>query len=76
MRSKRDSLKFAKILTNQIFEIASHLEQFPKLDRIVPEYKDPNLQEIIYKNYRFIYLIKKKHVEIISVIHGSHKLKI
>jgi len=72
----KDSLKYAKILTNQIFEMASHLEQFPKLGRIVPEYKDPNLREIIYKNYRIIYLIKKKNIEIISVIHGSHKLKI
>ena len=39
----KDSLKFAKILANQIFEMASHLEQFPKLGRIVPEYKNPNL---------------------------------
>ena len=39
----RDSPKFAKILINQIFEIARHLEQFLKLVRIVPEYNNPNL---------------------------------
>jgi len=70
----RDSPKFAKILVNQIFETARHLEQFPKLGRIVPEYNNPDLREIIYKNYRIVYLIKKEQLEIISIIHGSRKL--
>jgi len=43
----KDSPKYAKILMNQIFEMASHLEQFPKLGRKVPEYDDPNLRDII-----------------------------
>jgi len=72
----RDSPKFAKILVNQIFEMAGHLEQFPKLGRIVPEYNNPDLREIIYKNYRIIYLIKKEQLEIISIIHGSRKLNL
>ena len=72
----RDSPKFAKILVNQIFETARHLEQFPKLGRIVPEYNNPDLREIIYKNYRIVYLIKKEQLEIISIIHGSRKLNL
>ena len=51
------------------------LKQFPMFGRKVPEYSDPSLREIIYKNYRIIYLVKHKHLEIISVIHGSRKLK-
>ncbi len=72
----RDSPKYASILIKQIFELANNLEDFPKLGRIVPEYKDPNLRELIYKNYRIIYLIKKEYLEIISVFHGSRKLKL
>ncbi len=72
----RDSPKFAKILINQIFEMARHLEQSPKLVRIVPEYNNPNLRVLIYKNYRIVYLVKKEHYEIISVIHGSRKLNL
>ena len=72
----RDSPKFAKILVNQIFETARHLEQFPKLGRIVTEYHNPDLREIIYKNYRIVYLIKKEQLEIISIIHGSRKLNL
>jgi len=72
----RDSPKFAKILVNQMFETARHLEQFAKLGRIVPEYDNPDLREIIYKNYRIIYLIKREQLEIISIIHGSRKLNL
>jgi len=39
----KDSPKFANILINQIFEMARHLEQFPKFGRIVPEYNNPDL---------------------------------
>ncbi len=44
----RDSPKYANILIKQIFEMVSHLEQFPKIGRKVPEYNDPNLREILY----------------------------
>jgi addiction module RelE/StbE family toxin len=72
----KDSPKFATIFVNQIFETIRHLEQFPKLGRIVPEYNNPDIREIIYKNYRIIYLLKIEQLEIISVIHGSQKLNI
>ncbi len=72
----KDSPKYAQILVKQIYEMISHLEQFPKFGRKVPEYNDPNLREILYKNYRIIYLIKQKHIEIISIIHGSRLLKL
>ncbi len=72
----KDSPKYAQILVKQIYEMISHLEQFPKFGRKVPEYNDPNLREILYKSYRIIYLIKQKHIEIISIIHGSRLLKL
>ena len=70
----KDSLRYAEILVSQVYEMVSHLTQFPKLGRKVPEYNNPNLREILYKNYRIIYLIKNDHLEIISIIHGSRKL--
>jgi len=72
----KDSPKYAQILVNQVFEMVNHLKEFPKFGRKVPEYNNPNLREIIYKNYRIVYLIKTKHIEIISIIHGSRRLKI
>jgi plasmid stabilization system protein ParE len=68
--------KYAQILVKQIYEMVTYLENFPKFGRKVPEYNDTNLREILYKNYRIIYLIKENHLEIISIIHGSRKLKL
>ena len=72
----KDSLRYAEILISQIYELVGHLTQFPKIGRVVPEYDNPDLREILYKNYRIIYLIKKEHLEIISIIHGSRKLNL
>jgi addiction module RelE/StbE family toxin len=72
----KDSPKYAEILVNQVYEMVSHLEEFPKIGRKVPEYDDPNIREIVYKNYRIIYLVKETHLEVISIIHGSKMLKI
>ena len=71
-----DSPKYAQILVKQIYEMVGHLKQFPKLGRKVPEYGDPELREILFKTYRIIYLVKKEHLEIISIIHGSRKLNL
>ena len=65
----KDSPKYAQILVKQIYEMVSHLKQFPKIGRRVPEYGDSELREILYKTYRIIYLVKKEHLEIISIIH-------
>ena len=54
----------------------SHLKQFPKFGRKVPEYNNPNLREILYNNYRIVYLVKDPYLEIISVIHGSRRLNL
>jgi len=72
----KDSPKYAQILVKQIYEMVGHLKQFPKLGKKVPEYGDPELREILFKTYRIIYLIKKDHLEIISIIHGSRKLNL
>jgi len=72
----KDSPKYAQILVKEIYGMVAYLKEFPKFGRRVPEYNDPNLREILYKNYRIIYLIKSEHIEIISVIHGSRLINI
>lgn len=72
----QDSLHYARIFNERIFEMAEHLETFPEIGRRVPESDDPNVREIIYKSYRIIYQIKGSFLEIITVIHGSRLLKL
>ena len=71
-----DSLYYAAIFKDRIFEMVEHLELFPEMGRKVPEAGDPNVRELIYKNYRIVYQIKEGHLEIITVIHGSRLLKL
>jgi len=40
----------------------------------VPEYRDKNLREKIYKNYRIVYRIKGELIEIIAICHGAKPL--
>ncbi len=49
------------------------LENFPELGRVVPERNQPNIREIIVKNYRIVYRVDqtKKAVEILRVWHGA-----
>jgi len=56
----KDSPKYAQILVKEIYGMVAYLKEFPKFGRRVPEYNDPNLREILYKNYRIIYLIKSE----------------
>jgi len=55
--------------------IVKNIPYFPKSGRIVPEYKDENLREKIYQNYRIVYRIKKNLIEIVAIIHGARQFE-
>ena len=71
-----DSLYYAKVFNDRVFEMVEHLELFPEMGRWVPEADDPKVRELIYKGYRIIYQVKKGYLEIITIIHGSRLLKL
>jgi addiction module RelE/StbE family toxin len=56
-----------------IFARVDTLEQFPELGRVVPERNQPNLRELVVKNYRVVYRFRSqaKLVEILRVWHGA-----
>ena len=45
------------------------------MGRIVPEYHDIGLRELIVRNYRVLYKVTPGVVTIIGVIHGARDLK-
>ena len=69
----RDSLYYAKIHTQRIFEAVRRLESFPKSGRVVPELNDPQIREVILGNYRIIYRHRSNLVEIITIHHSSRQ---
>ena len=63
------SARFVK----SIFHTTEHLSAFPQSGRVVPEFNDPNIREVIRKPCRIVYRIKpeKKIVEIARVWHAA-----
>ena len=63
------SVSFVK----NVFHMVEYLSDFPKSGRIVPEFDDPNIREVIRKPCRIVYRVKPKvHiVEIVRVWHAA-----
>jgi ParE toxin of type II toxin-antitoxin system, parDE len=59
----------------QDFDAAEKLADFPELGRKVPEtdYQE-RIREVLFQNYRIIYLHQGGGVDILAVIHGSRDL--
>jgi toxin ParE1/3/4 len=57
----------------QVFQTVEHLADFPESGRIVPEFGDSNIREVIRKPCRIVYRVKPgEHiVEIARVWHAA-----
>lgn len=53
----KDSLEYALSFYEELREKVGNLVQFPKMGRKVHELNDPNIRELILRNYRLIYRI-------------------
>lgn len=71
----RDSEYYAGLFAKKIMAIVRTIPQFPRAGRIVPEYRDENLREKIYQNYRIVYRIKSDVIEIVAICHGAKPLE-
>jgi plasmid stabilization system protein ParE len=72
----RDSAHYADLLVERIVAAVGRLETFPRSGRVVPEVGDESLREVVYQNYRIVYRLKPRAVEIITVFHGARLLRL
>lgn len=70
-----DSPYYAANFVKSILNSIERLEIFPGIGRVVPEYNDLKLREIIFQNYRIVYKVDKSIVYIILVFHESKELQ-
>jgi len=69
---KRDSVKYAILEKQKIQDAIEKLPQKPLSGRIVPEFNNENLRELIFRNYRIIYeLVSEKQINILSIHHHA-----
>lgn len=63
------AVEFTEFLVSK----SSLIEKNPRMGRIVPEFSDPDIRELIIKGYRLVYRIKKERIDILTVFEG-HRL--
>lgn len=71
----RDNPFTAIEFVDKLISIAETLIDKPERGRVVPELSLENIRELLYKNYRIVYLIKKKSIDILTVFEGHQLLK-
>jgi plasmid stabilization system protein ParE len=67
----RDSASYGTLVAARIVDSAERLGKFPESGRIVPEFQDATLREILWRNYRVVYRYLGHRVEIVTVFHGA-----
>ena len=69
----RDNPERAMSFGYQLISETDRLQMFPRLGRIVPEYQNENLREIIFRPYRIVYRLnhERKLCEIVRVWHSA-----
>ena len=71
-----DSIRYASITTNRIYQRVQPIIDNPYIGRMVPEFSDKSIREVIEGNYRIIYnIISKSQVDILRVYHTARLLR-
>jgi len=71
-----DSPAIARKFIGKIFDKLEQLKSYPESGKVVPEYHDPFIRELLLNKYRIIYLFKNNLISILRVVHGSRLLNV
>jgi addiction module RelE/StbE family toxin len=71
----RDNPIAATGFVDKLISLAETIVDNPKKGRVVPELSLENIRELLLKNYRIVYLVKKSSVEVLTVFEGHRLLK-
>lgn len=72
----QDKPEAAKNWIRTVFSKVEQLKTAPEIGRMVPEINDPRFREMIYGNYRIVYLTENLRISILSIRHGKQILPI
>ena len=68
----KDSPVYAYRFVRSLVKATAKLEAMHSCGRIVPEFNDVNLREVIFQNYRIVYSIRSRNaIPILAVIHAA-----
>lgn len=71
----KDSRYYARLYIARLFAAAAKLKDFPEMGRRVPEAgARTDVRELIFGNYRILYILEPHQVQILAVVHGNRDL--
>lgn len=70
-----DSIDRAETWIRKLFSYGEELAAFPSRGRIVPEFKQENIRELLIENYRLVYRVKASKIEILTVFEGHRQIR-
>jgi plasmid stabilization system protein ParE len=70
----RDSEQYARAFVADAFAASDSLAEFAERGRVVPEFGDDKIRELIIRSYRLIYRVKRDSVAMLGLIHGARDL--
>lgn len=70
----RDNPTAAISFVDKLISLAETILDNPRRGRVVPEFSLENIRELIFNNYRIVYLVKKSSIEVLTVFEGHQLL--
>ena len=67
----RDSISYARQVIEGLYEAAGEITAFPDMGRVVPEWGQPDIREILRPPYRIVYRRRPEVIEILTVHHSA-----
>ncbi|RKY91816.1 MAG: plasmid stabilization protein [Ignavibacteriae bacterium] len=71
----QDNPKAAADFVDKLISLAETIPDNPEKGRIVSELSIEFIRELLHKNYRIVYLIKRKSIDVLTVFEGHQLLK-
>lgn len=67
----RDSIESANRFVDELLHVCRSIPDFPDRGRIVPEVGHPQIREILHKNYRLVYTVRKGKIYLLQVFNAA-----
>ncbi|MCC7412732.1 MAG: type II toxin-antitoxin system RelE/ParE family toxin [Gammaproteobacteria bacterium] len=71
----KDSPYYAQAFIERIIAAVESLPAQPQRGRRVPEADRDDVRELLFQNYRIIYLLRPDTLYVVTVVHGSRDLE-
>ena len=70
----QNSPTYAQRTVDRLTRRSQQIASFPKSGRMVPEYQDPDIREVLEGSYRIIYRLKPNQIDVLTVVHSAQML--